>query len=228
MSERERRAFLRAATLTGLAGAAGWQDLASARDLAPSPPDPRGRPPDPRARVLDREALEDILVGCAYLGCGGGGTLAEGTQRLADDIKSNLPFALLAVADLRDQEWVASPYGLGSNAPPTETEKKRFARVPRSGEDAVEASFRLLAKFLNRSFVATIPGELGPWSTAAALLTAARLGIPALDADRVGRASPEATHDSVMVAGLSTVPLAAVTGFGDALILEHAATGSRI
>jgi len=92
----------------------------------------------------------------------------------------------------------------------------------------VESSFRLLSAFLHRPLVAAIAGELGPWSTAAALSTAARLKIATLDADRVGRATPEATQDSILTAGLSTVPLAAVTGFGDSLILKKVAKGSRV
>ena len=187
---------------------------------------PEGR--NARARVLDRDALGDILVGCSFLGSGGGGSLAEGRARLADDLAAGLRFELLGLADLDDDEWVASPYGLGSNAPPTAAEKARFADLPPPRADAVEASFRLLSSFLGRRFVATIAGELGPWSTAAALSTAARLGIPTLDADRIGRAAPEATQDSVLAAGLSTVPLAAVTGLGDSLILQKVAGGSRV
>ena len=47
----------------------------------------------PHSRTLDRETLEDILVGCSYLG--GGGSLSEGTALLADDMKSGLRFELL-------------------------------------------------------------------------------------------------------------------------------------
>ena len=217
-----RRGFLRAATLGGLgATTVPWRGL----------PESRGRPVlarNSRARVLNREAVEDILVGCSYLGCGGGGRLSEGFARLEDDWKARRRFELLSVADLGDDEWAASPYGLGSTAPQSEAERARFADLPRTGEDAVEASFRLLGAHLRRPLVAVIAGELGPWSTAAALSTAARLGIPTLDADRVGRATPEATQDSILVAGLSTVPLAAVTGFGDSLILERVARGSRV
>lgn len=216
-----RRGFLRGASLAGVGAAGALRGLASSanRDSAAR---------HPRTRTLDRQALEDILVGCAYLGCGGGGSLSEGKARLADDLKAGLPFELLAVADLGDDEWVASPYGLGSNAPPTDAEKSRFADLPRARDDAVESSFRLLSAFLHRPFVAAIPGELGPWSTAAALSTAARLRIATLDADRIGRAAPEATQDSVLTAGLSNLPLAAVTGFGDSLILEKVARGSRV
>ncbi|MFY9549535.1 MAG: DUF917 domain-containing protein [Thermoanaerobaculia bacterium] len=216
-----RRGFLRAATLAGLGANIAWRGFAA----------PRGRIPakrNPRARALDREALEDILVGCSYLGCGGGGSLSEGLARLEDDRKAGLRFELLALADLGDDHWAASPYGLGSTAPPSDGEKSRFADLPRAREDAVEASFRLLSVYLGRPFVAVIAAELGPWSTAAALSTAARLDIPALDADRVGRATPEATQDSILAAGLSTTPLAAVTGFGDSLVLKKVARGSRV
>jgi hypothetical protein len=215
-----RREFL-GASLASAAAASAVRALASATSGEPAAP-------RPHTRVLDRQALEDILVGCSYLGCGGGGRLAEGTARLADDLKAGLRFELLAVADLGDDEWVASPYGLGSNAPPTETEKNRFADLPPAPDDAVDSSFRALSAFLHRPFVAAIAGELGPWSTAAALSTAARLKIATLDADRVGRATPEATQDSILTAGLSTVPLAAVTVFGDSLILEKVARGSRV
>ena len=43
-----------------------------------------------------------------------------------------------------------------------------------------------------------------------------------------GRATPEATQDSVVVAGLSTLPLAAVSPFGDSVILEKVGAQSRI
>jgi hypothetical protein len=67
-----------------------WRSLASAGGQGPA-----GR--NPRARVLDRDALGDILVGCSYLGCGGGRTLAEGRARLADDLAKGLRFELLGV-----------------------------------------------------------------------------------------------------------------------------------
>jgi DUF917 family protein len=215
-----RRGFLRGASLAGVAAASALRALAS--------PEAGAAMRHAQARTLDREALEDILVGCSYLGCGGGGSLSEGRARLADDLKSDLRFELLAVSDLGDDEWTASPYGLGSSAPPTEMEKKRFAGLSPTGTDAVESSFRLLSAFLQRPFIAAIAGELGPWSTAAALSTAARLKIATLDADRVGRATPEATQDSIVAAGISTVPLAAVTGFGDSLIIQKVAKDSRV
>lgn len=215
-----RRNFLKNAALLGV-GASAVPALGAA-DGGASGPVRRGE------LLLDRVAIEDILTGCAVLGCGGGGKYAEGLARVNDELEAGRSFRLLPVAELGDDEWVASPYGIGSLAPQSDEDRARFAGLPRAKEDNVEASFRRLSRFLNRSFVAVVAGELGPWSTAAALSTAARLGIPLLDADRVGRATPEATQDSVLVAGLSNLPLAAVSSFGDSLILEKVARDSRI
>ena len=66
-------------------------------------------------------------MGCAYLGCGGGESLAEGTAGLAGALKEGLRFSLLSVDDLADDEWVASPYGIGSAAPPPESEAQKYA-----------------------------------------------------------------------------------------------------
>ena len=224
-AETPRRRFLRSALWSTAAALSSGPALATPQATSPKTV---GALRQHRTRHLDREALQDILVGCAYLGCGGGGSLSEGIAELADALRAELRFELLAVDDLGDDEWVASPYGIGSNAPPTDADRKKFADLTPTQTDPVEASFRLLSQFLKRPFVAAIPGELGPWSTAAALATAARLGIPTLDADRVGRATPEATQDSILTAGLPTVPLAAVTGFGDSLVLDKVARGSRV
>jgi len=215
-----RRRFLKATAILGLGASAA--PALDARGATRSTSSHRG------AHRLDRVALEDILVGCAVFGCGGGGKLSEGLAKITEDLGAGLRFSLLPVAALGDDEWVASPYGIGSLAPLSVADRARFAGLPLAKEDNVEAAFRRLSGFLHRPFVAAVAGELGPWSTAAALSTAARLGIPLLDADRVGRATPEATQDSVLVAGLSNLPLAAVSTFGDSLILERVGADSRV
>ena len=59
------------------------------------------------------------------------------------------------------------------------------------------------------------------------LSIAARLGVPALDADTVGRATPEINQHSVRVAGYPLTPATGVTMFGDEIILQNLQDPSR-
>lgn len=178
-------------------------------------------------RNLDRTALEDILVGCAYLGTGGGGGFETGLRRVYEGLDQGLSFRLMDVAELGDDDYSAVPYGLGSSAPRTPEAEARYAHLPRIEEPTTVASFRLLEQHIGEPFRAVIAGEIGPGNTAASLVLAARLGLPSLDADTVGRATPEINQHSVLVSGNSLVPAAAVTRFGDKIILEEVGDPSR-
>ena len=125
-SHDSRRTFLRNAALLGV-GASAVPALAAVGAGAAAPV-------RPGEVTLDRTALEDILAGCAVLGCGGGGTYAEGLARLSTGLEAGSPFRLLPVAELGDDEWVASPYGIGSLAPQSEEDQARFAALPRAKE----------------------------------------------------------------------------------------------
>lgn len=178
-------------------------------------------------RKLSKEDLEDILVGCTYLGCGGGGNYARGLERIYNDLEAGLTYRLMPVVELEDNDYAASPYAVGSTAPPTPEEEKRYAQLPRLSQSPVEAAFSLLERHLGKKLVAVIPGEIGPGNTASAMSVAAHLGIATVDADTVGRSTPEINQNSILVAGVTTVPAAAVSPFGDEMILEKVAHPSR-
>ncbi len=169
--------------------------------------------------LLTADTLEDALVGSSYLGCGGGGSLVEARHLIASDLAAGLQFRKLAVGELADSDRVASPYALASLAPMSAEMKARLE----AGGGAVKAptldAMRLLERHLQTTFAAVILGEIGPLSMAEAMSTAARLGIPSLDADTVGRATPEINQHSVRVAGLPLTPAAGVTMFGDEVVL---------
>jgi DUF917 family protein len=88
-------------------------------------------------------------------------------------------------------------------------------------------AFRLLEEHVGKRFAAVIVGEIGPLSTAEALSLGARLGVPSLDADTVGRATPEINQHSVRVAGQDITPAAGVTLFGDEIVLTAIKDPSR-
>lgn len=180
-----------------------------------------------RGSKLDASNLEDILLGSSYLGCGGGGGLEAARELIASDLASGLSFFLLDVSDLSDHEMVASPYALESLAPVDDEMQARLDRIESKTEAPTISSFRLLEDHLGVQFSAVIVGEIGPLSLAEALSLGARIGVPSLDADTVGRATPEINQHSVRVAGHAITPAAAVTQFGDQVILKHVQDPSR-
>ncbi|MDH3521139.1 MAG: DUF917 domain-containing protein [Myxococcales bacterium] len=190
--------------------------------------EPAGQVRDRRRGVeLDAQTLEDTLVGSTYLGCGGGGGLAAARELIAADLAAGLSFRRLSVAELEDHEFVASPYALESLAPADAGMQAKLDRIVSPVEAPTIASFRLLENFLGQKFSAVIVGEIGPLSMAEALSLSARIGVPSLDADTVGRAAPEINQHSVRVAGHAITPAAAVTQFGDEVILKHVQDPSR-
>lgn len=180
-----------------------------------------------KANALDAQGLEDIVLGSSYLGCGGGGSLSAARELIAADLAAGLSFRLLQVAELADDDIVASPYALESLAPVGASMQERLDRIGAVDDAPTVASFRLLEEYLGLAFSAVIIGEIGPLSTAEALSLGARIGVPSLDADTVGRATPEINQHSVRVAGHAITPAAAVTQFGDEVILKHVRDPSR-
>ncbi len=175
---------------------------------------------------LTQEMLEDALTGSSYLGCGGGGGLQEARDLIAGDLASGHIFKSITVDELSDTDRVACPYGLGSIAPGTEMSKTLDALDDRIDEP-VQAAFELLERHLETKFSGVILGEIGPLSLAEGLSIAARLGVPALDADTVGRATPEINQHSVRVAGYPLTPAAGATQFGDEVIVGKLGQPSR-
>jgi DUF917 family protein len=178
----------------------------------------QSRTQSPGGTPLDAEALEDALVGSSYLGTGGGGSLAEARELIAKDLAAGLAFTMLSVSDLADSDRVACPYGLASLAPTSPEMQERLDAIGETAEP-VQLAFETLERHIGQKFAAVILGEIGPLSLAEGLSIAARLGVPALDADTVGRAVPEINQHSVKVAGIPLTPIGAATPFGDELVI---------
>lgn len=180
-----------------------------------------------RGELLSPQTLEDALIGSSYLGCGGGGGLKEARALIASDLASGHEFRVIGVHELADAEYVACPYALESLAPVSEDMQARLDNIDDRVEAPTLAAFSLLERHLDEQFSAVILGEIGPLSMAEGLSIAARLGRPALDADTVGRATPEINQHSVRVAGHPLTPAAGVTLFGDEVILQSVQDPSR-
>lgn len=173
-------------------------------------------------KTLSRQAITDILTGCALLGTGGGGSLKEGLAMMQADFDANLPLRLIPLAELDDDALIATPYGCGAPAADNEIADDTAA----TSETAIMA-FQTLAAHLEQDFAAVSSTELGGANTAEALHVACQLGLPLVDADPVGRSVPELQHSTYFVHNIPITPLAVSTTFGDNVIVKDAADDFR-
>jgi len=165
---------------------------------------------------LSSEDLRAALVGCAILGCGGGGDLDEALEYAGKAEREGLEFRLADLDELPPETMVTCTYGVGaltSGAP-----DDRYAHLPLAAEYPAATAVRVLQDHLGVSFGAILCGELGALSLIDALLASSILGLPMLDADPAGRAVPEVQHSLLYVHGIPTLPQALANEFGETLL----------
>lgn len=160
---------------------------------------------------LDSQDLMDLSVGAAFLGTGGGGDPYVGRVMVQRCLDEGLSVELMDPSDLKDDDFVIPTAMMG--APTVLVEK-----VP-SGEEAIQ-SLRRLEKRLDRKATATMPIEIGGINSTIPLLVGARLGLPVVDADGMGRAFPELQMETFGVYGVSACPMVVSNEWGDCAVIE--------
>lgn len=178
-------------------------------------------------RTLSLQALEDILLGCAVLGTGGGGSLARGLETVRADAAAGKVVHLADLAELPGDALVVSPYFAGSISPLTPEQIAAYRDLPLAKESASIIAARALAEYLGQKVGAVIPTELGGGNTASALSAAANLDVPIVDADPAGRSVPELIHSTMYLSGVSITPMAAASQFGDVTIITKVCNDFR-
>jgi DUF917 family protein len=172
---------------------------------------------------LSSQDIEDLVEGAAVLGVGGGGDPDEGLKSLKGLLGAGKDLMLESIEDLGDDEIVASPYFVGSVAPKankqTQSEKKN-SNGKTMNPDSIAKAFALLEGKLGKKISATIASEIGGGNTAASLAIAARVGIPMIDGDLMGRAGPELHQSTVHIFGFPMSPAAIVSDTGNEIILN--------
>ncbi|MDQ0218666.1 DUF917 family protein [Peribacillus cavernae] len=129
-------------------------------------------------RKLGKQEIEDIAVGAALLGTGGGGDPYIGKLMALQAIEEHGEITLLNADEVPDDALVVPSAMMG--APTVMLEK-----AP-SGEEAINA-FKNLESYLGKEIFATMPIEAGGLNSMLPLALAATLGLPVVDADGMGR-----------------------------------------
>src|SRR5262245_12407241 len=162
-------------------------------------------------RTIGADNLEDLAIGAAVLGTGGGGDPYIGKLMAIQAISECGPVTLLDVDEVGDDDLIVPSAMMG--APTVMVEK-----LP-SGDEIIKA-FQALEAYLGRKIKATMSIEAGGLNSTTPFTVAARLGVPLVDADGMGRAFPEIQMVTFTLYGISATPMALADEKGNSAIIN--------
>jgi DUF917 family protein len=141
-------------------------------------------------RLLDQDTLRAMARGCAVLGAGGGGDTYYALLQALQAAEDFGPAALVDVDELPDDDMIMPCGGIG--APLVALEKIEAG-------DEGERLRNLMQRQTGRTVAALMAGEIGGGNGLVPVTWAARMGLPVVDADGMGRAFPLASQVTVEV-----------------------------
>ncbi|HWE60705.1 MAG TPA: DUF917 domain-containing protein [Chloroflexota bacterium] len=162
-------------------------------------------------RQIGPEQMDDLALGAAVLGTGGGGDPHIGRLTAIAAMRAHGPVTLIDMDELDDDALVVSAAMMG--APTVMVEK-----LPR-GDEIVHA-FEGLQAYLGRKVQAVTPIEAGGLNSTTPFIVAAALALPLVDADGMGRAFPELQMVSPTLHGIAATPMAIGDEKGNSAILN--------
>lgn len=173
-------------------------------------------------RTLNLEEMKDIMMGCAIMGTGGGGSVSEGLMVVEREWKAGKEFKLLDFEEIEEDSWYASPYYCGCMVPEEEEVEANLF----DGTD-IELSVDALEKYMNTDFHGLVSIEYGAGNTGEVMAVAASMGKYIVDADAAGRAVPELQFSTYYVTGQPITPLAVGTIYGDIALIPKVKEDAR-
>ncbi len=169
-------------------------------------------------RVLSRRDLAHLLLGVRVLGTGGGGDPRRGEAQIEADLKRGRTYSMVSLTDVDADALIVSGGFMGHMEM-----KASWADVIARWETRyeLEEAVRAMERYLGRSVDYLVPFELGGGNTIAVLSCAARMGIPIVDADGIGRAAPETQMSNFAAHGISLTPMTLSDETGATLIVAN-------
>src|SRR2546427_7938137 len=155
--------------------------------------------------------LEDLAIGAAVLGTGGGGNPYIGKLLAKRAIREHGPVTLVSLDEVPDDALVVPSAMMG--APTVMVEK-----LPR-GDEIIHA-FKALEDYLGRRITHTVSIEAGGLNSTTPFSVAAQMGIPLVDCDGMGRAFPEIQMVTPTIFGVSATPMALADEKGNSALIN--------
>ena len=162
-------------------------------------------------RELHSQSIEDIAIGSGVLGAGGGGDPFIGKMVTLHMSEVFGPPKLIQPADLPDDALIVSPFGIGS--PLIGLEKFPFG-------PELDRAYNEFISMIGRPASALLAIEIGGMNSMTPLVLGARLGIPVLDADLIGRAAPHLELTTAALNGILSTPTVIADEHGNLLTIK--------
>ncbi len=162
-------------------------------------------------RTIGLCEIEDIALGASLLGAGGGGDPYYGKLMAIGAIKEKGPVTLLSPEEVPDSAVILPIAMMG--APTVLCEKG-------TGGQEYKAIFDMASQFLGKKIYAVMPMEAGGVNSMLPIAAAARLGLPMVDCDGMGRAFPELQMVTFTIGDVKASPMALTDEKGNSAIFN--------
>ncbi len=163
--------------------------------------------------TLSEADIDRIAIGVGILGTGGGGSPYLQTLAAKQMLRQGRRIRMIRPADLPDEAQIIGLGGIG--APTVSVE-----RMEEGGEG--ERVLRAIEAHTGRAVDAVLGDEVGGGNGIYPMITAARLDLPVVDCDGMGRAFPEVQMTTFFVGGQATQPAALSDSEGNTLVITRA------
>ncbi len=181
---------------------------------------------EPKIRVLSEQELVDLMIGACIQstrGCEADDAIANIKKALSDGKQ----FKLISTEGFPADGMVVAVQGLGGGGAWQHViERTAKQKLPTISNQSIRV-IELLSEHMGKKFTALVRAEAAG-ATATALLIAADMGIPTLDAGITGRAVPEVQQSIPWINGTASIPTAIITKWGDEIIIRHAVDEYRV
>lgn len=182
--------------------------------------------PELELRTLSEQNLIDILVGS----CIQSTRNCDPSQSIAD-VKAALAegkvFQTITTENVPEDGMVVAVQGIGGGGPWQHVIDRTTEQGLPVIEDPRRSTVELFSEYTGKEVAALVRSEAAG-ATATALLLGADMGIPTLDGGITGRAVPEVQQSIPWINGISSVPTAIITPWGDQIIIKHAIDEYRV
>lgn len=162
-------------------------------------------------RKIGLSEIEDIALGAALLGAGGGGDPYVGKLVAVSAVRECGPVTLLDPEEVPDAALVVPIAMMGA---PTVLSEKGI------GGNEYKTLYNMVSQFYGKEIYAFMPIEAGGVNSMLPIAAAARMGLPLVDADGMGRAFPELQMVTFTIGGMSATPMALTDEKGNSVIFD--------